>query len=401
MSEDAVSALYARRLREGLATADPAQEDVIRRLDALAAVLSRAPGRWRRRSDALRPLARGLYIHGPVGRGKSMLMDLFFTAAELTGKRRAHFHQFMADIHRRLGVARRANAADPLASVASAIAVETRLLCLDEFVVEDVADAMILARLFTALLAAGVVVVATSNTAPGDLYANGLQRALFLPFIDLLQQRLDVVAIDGAVDHRLARLSGRALWFQPDDAAASAALARLATDFTDGEIPAPLVLDVAGRSFEVPRAAGRAAFFTFDQLCGSALGAGDYLALAQRFAIVFLEHVPCFQPAARNEATRFITLIDQLYEASLPAGRQRRRRAGGPVSRRWTAGLPLPAHRQPPGRDAVAGLFSPGDEFTRHSPAPLAKFTRLMALNRLTRKIPCAKRGATMPGRIR
>ena len=277
------------------------------RLNSLTSGLAQAPRLFRRT-----PPPRGLYIHGGVGRGKSMLMDLFFASAPVTRKKRVHFNAFMLDVHRRLHEARGTGRADPLPLVASQLARETRLLCFDEFQVSDIADAMILARLFTHLLDAGVVVVATSNIPPRDLYAGGLQRALFLPFIALVEQRLDILAIGEGVDYRVHRLAGQRIWFSPDDAGAAAELDRLMAELAGNEPVALLTLDIAGRTLTVPQATTRLARFTFNQLCRAAYGPADYIALASRFEVIVLDRIPLL--TERNETLRFIALIDQLYE---------------------------------------------------------------------------------------
>jgi cell division protein ZapE len=257
---------------------------------------------------------RGLYIYGRVGRGKSMLMDSFFATVESVKKRRVHFFAFMADVHARIH-ARRAEKGDPIAPVAHDIANETTLLCFDEFHVVDIADAMILGRLFTALFAAGVVVVATSNRAPDRLYEGGLQRERFLPFIDLLKERLDVIELDGPRDYRLQRFKGRQVYFTPPDEKAKAALAQAFADLTDGATPERETLIVLGRELEVPRAAKNVAWFTFDALCVKALGPNDYLALAGRYHTFILDGIPKLNFERRNEAKRFNIFIDTLYDA--------------------------------------------------------------------------------------
>ncbi len=267
-----------------------------------------------RRSQPAAEMPKGIYIHGAVGRGKSMLMDLFFETAPAARKRRVHFHAFMAEVHDRAHRMRK-RAGDPIPGLASAVAADAMLLCFDEFQVDNIADAMILGRLFEALLARGVIVVATSNTPPADLYRNGLQRERFLPFIEMLQQRLRVLELAGGEDHRLARLRGRQVYHAPLDADAAAELDRAFRDLTDMEQGVPDILTVRGREIVVPEAARGVARFHFDDLCRKPLGAGDYLALAARFHTVILAGVPALRPENRNEARRFINLIDALYEA--------------------------------------------------------------------------------------
>ncbi|HWE71914.1 MAG TPA: cell division protein ZapE [Stellaceae bacterium] len=257
---------------------------------------------------------KGLYIYGRVGRGKSMLMDAFYATVPGEKKRRVHFFAFMADVHARIH-ARRAEKGDPIGPVAQDIANETTLLCFDEFHVVDIADAMILGRLFAALFAAGVVVVATSNREPDRLYEGGLQRERFLPFIDLLKERLDVIELDGPRDYRLQRFKGRQVYFTPPDEKAKAALAQAFADLTDGATPERETLTVLGRALEVPRAAKNVAWFTFDELCVNALGPNDYLALIGRFHTFILDGIPKLDFERRNEAKRFNILIDTLYDA--------------------------------------------------------------------------------------
>lgn len=261
---------------------------------------------------------RGLYLWGNVGRGKTMLMNLFFDMAPVEKKRRAHFHAFMADVHDRLHRARRANAgglADPVTQVAQGIAAETRLLCFDEFAVTDIADATILARLFSTLLAEGVVVVATSNVEPSRLYEGGRNRDLFLPFIALLQQHMDVLRLAGPVDYRAQQNCTGEVFFTPADERAHAALDALFFALAGVKHGAPATIEVKRRAVFIPQTAGRVARFRFFDVCGRPLAAGDYLALAQRFDAVIVDDAPILAPEQRNEARRFITLVDVLYEA--------------------------------------------------------------------------------------
>jgi cell division protein ZapE len=270
---------------------------------------------------------RGVYLWGPVGRGKSMLMDLFFETAPAARKRRAHFHAFMAEVHGLIDQWRKGDAAarrerfgqhkgdDPIVPTADVIAGEARLLCFDELHVTDIADAMILGRLFEALFARGVTLVATSNRPPGDLYKDGINRELFTPFIDMLKERLEVVFVGGPVDFRLDRLRGERVYFSPFGPAAEAGFEALWRNLLDGAPELGATLDVQGRRLVLPRAAGGLLRTSFASLCAQALGAADYLAIAARFHTVFLEGVPRLSPERRNEAARFTTLIDALYEA--------------------------------------------------------------------------------------
>jgi cell division protein ZapE len=258
---------------------------------------------------------KGLYVYGEVGRGKTMLMDLFFETSAVVRKRRAHFHEFMADVHERIFEARQDKSeADPIQRVARAIADETWLLCFDEFHVTDIADAMILGRLFTQLFERGVVMVATSNLAPDALYKDGLNRSLFLPFIALLAEHCDVVRLEARVDFRLEKLTGLPAWYVPADAQADAALDDAWRRLTGGHVAAPLALRVKSRTIAVPLAAMGAARFSFAQLCGEPLAATDYLRIAHEFHTLVIDHIPVMDYDRRNEAKRFIILIDTLYD---------------------------------------------------------------------------------------
>lgn len=302
---------------------DPEQAAAARALDALQTALEGAPTRgsvlWRMIARKPDP-PRGLYLWGGVGRGKSMLMDLFHGCLRISAKRRVHFHEFMIEVHRRIAIERAREAGDPIAPVARAIADDVRLLAFDEMVVNNSADAMILSRLFRAMWADGVTVVATSNRPPDDLYKDGLNREHFLPFIAEVKARCDVVALNGPIDYRRDRLGSMETWLVPNGAAATAALnaafLRL-TDYTaedDRHVPGEDIPVEGGRTLHVPRALKGVAVFSFRRLCGEARGAPDYLAVARRYHTVIIVGIPRLGPENRNEAARFVTLIDALYE---------------------------------------------------------------------------------------
>ena len=271
---------------------------------------------------------RGLYLWGGVGRGKSLLMDIFFNNTDVTSKRRVHFHEFMAETHDRIAAWRGADEKkrrrhpganpkaleDPIPPVAADIAEDAMLLCFDEFQVTDIADAMLLGRLFEALFAAGVVAVATSNRHPDDLYRDGLNRQLFLPFIALLKSRLEVVHLNALEDYRLSRLVGARVYHAPLGPEADAAMDQAWEAMIAGAREAPETLRIKGRDLVAPRSARGLARFTFPELCEAALGASDYLAVARRYSAVFIDRIPLLSPSQRNEAIRFITLIDAFYE---------------------------------------------------------------------------------------
>jgi cell division protein ZapE len=262
----------------------------------------------------------GVYLWGGVGRGKSMLMDLAFDHIDLQPKRRVHFHEFMIETHHRLRDARRGEEGDPIAPVAEQIAQEARLLCFDEMQVTNPADAMILSRLFGKLLDQGVKVVTTSNRSPRDLYRGGLNRELFLPFIELIDQRMLVAEVNGPTDYRLDRLEGVEVWHVPNGPEATADLSRAFFQLTDypvedrARVPSEQLDVGGGRSIHVPKSLKGVAVFSFKRLCGEPRGAADYLAIARRYHTVIIVGIPVMDPEMRNEAARFITLIDALYE---------------------------------------------------------------------------------------
>ncbi|MBM3570142.1 MAG: AFG1 family ATPase [Alphaproteobacteria bacterium] len=320
------AAEYRRRLDAGALRPDPAQAAAVERLDELHRQLGRL-GAGSAASGLLgrlglvkdQPLPKGLYFHGGVGRGKSVLMDLFFAGAPIANKRRVHFHAFMQEVHRRVFEWRHApqdarETDDPLKPLALRLVGEARLLCFDELDVTDITDAMILGRLFRKMWEKGVVVVSTSNRRPDELYKGGLNRELFLPFIDLLRSNMEVVEIDGGSDYRLRRGRGMQTLFTPLDDAAASGIAATFAELTDGARIEAHALEVMGRQLEVPEAANGVARFDFDRLCRRALGAGDYLAIAKAYRALVLEGVPVLTAEMRNEARRLVLLIDALYE---------------------------------------------------------------------------------------
>lgn len=313
---------YDARLRLGEIELDNAQRDAVSRLDRLALELDQWAHAGRRGASRFLPLfgrAResapcGLYLHGGVGRGKTMLMDLFFDAVPFAPKRRLHFHEFMSEAHERIQRGRATTDGDPVPFVAAEMAAEAGLLCFDEFAITDIADAMILGRLFSGLFARDVVVVATSNVPPERLYWNGLNRQLFLPFIALIEEKLEVMELTSAKDYRLEKLSGRPLYFSPCDARAEAEIGAHWERLTGHHPGEPQVLDVKGRQVRVPCASMGVARFHFDDLCEAPLGSLDYLQIARAFHTLIIECIPVLTPERRNAARRLVHLVDTLYD---------------------------------------------------------------------------------------
>lgn len=318
---------YRALVATGTIEADPAQAEAVEAIAALDTKLAtyeppRKKGFFGRLfgGDKDTQPPKGLYVHGEVGRGKTMLMDLFFESSPVQHKRRAHFHEFMADAHERIYGFRQKIASgalpdeDVITLTANSIFEEAWLLCFDEFHVTDIADAMILGRLFARLFELGTVVFATSNVEPVNLYKGGLNRALFLPFIKQIEDHMDVRKLDSRTDFRMEKLVGVKSWLVPDDAAAKAQLDAAFTKLTGGAQGKSRELVVKGRKLHVPFEAQGVARFTFRDLCEKPLGASDYLKLAHEYHTLFIEHVPMMDYANRNAAKRFISLIDTLYD---------------------------------------------------------------------------------------
>ena len=319
---------YQNLIDRGEIALDPAQLTLARALDRLiddicekriSAKSSSLGWLFAKRRDVRAPV-RGLYIQGGVGRGKTMLMDMFFELVPVRRKRRVHFNDFMADAHDRINHHRQAlkrgevNGDDPIPPVARALADEAWVLCFDEFSVNDIADAMILSRLFSALFAAGIVLVATSNVLPDDLYRDGLNRPLFEPFIRTLKENTQIFTLDGGKDYRLEKLSELPVYITPVDAAAGSRMDATWQAMTRGTQTAASEIVVKGRHVPVPRAAGKAARFSFQELCEKPLGARDYLAIAGKYDTVFIDRIPVLADGKRNEAKRLILLVDTLYD---------------------------------------------------------------------------------------
>ncbi len=326
---NSVSDLYQQRIEGGEIAPDPVQARAVDRLAQLADALSQPTSGGFFGLGRKPEAPEGVYLWGGVGRGKSMLMDLFFHAVSVSPKRRVHFHDFMLDVHafihdwrqldqdarRRHRAHVRGSGDDPIPPAAKHIADSARLLCFDEFHVTSITDAMILGRLFEQLFDRGVVVVATSNRHPDDLYTDGINRQLFLPFIERLKEKLDIMQIDAQKDYRLERLSAAPVYITPLGPEAAAAMDDAFARLSGGARAEPVDIQVQGRTLHAARASHGAARFSFEELCARPLGAADYLALARNFHTVLLENVPVLSKDKRNEAARFVTLIDALYES--------------------------------------------------------------------------------------
>jgi len=315
---------FRNRIAAGELRHDPVQALAVEKLQSLhKALYSYQPGRgpagWKDRFGLGRRQEtppQGLYFYGGVGRGKSMLMDMFFDAAPVKRKRRVHFHAFMQQIHTRLAEYRefKSREADPIPRVAEQVANEASLFCFDEFQVNDITDAMILKRFFESLFAAGVVVVATSNRPPCDLYKDGLQRDQFLPFIDLIEEKMDLLELSGGPDYRLEQMRALDIYIIPDDARARAKLENAFTRLTNGARAHAASIPVQGRDVAIPKAAQGVALVSFDDICGRPLGAADFLEIARRYHTLIIPGIPKMSPENMDKAKRFVTLIDAMYE---------------------------------------------------------------------------------------
>ncbi|QUJ76423.1 AFG1 family ATPase [Sulfitobacter albidus] len=307
-----IRATYDRLVAEGTLKHDPAQEAVMAEFDRIREGLAQPVkrGLFRRAPDPV----RGLYLWGGVGRGKSMLMDLFVDGLGDIPARRVHFHAFMQEIHTALHAARKQGVDDAIAPVAADVVASVRLLAFDEMQITDITDAMIVGRLFEALFAGGVTVITTSNRIPDDLYKDGLNRQIFLPFIELIKDRMVVHELASPTDYRQDRLSGSPVYFTPVDAEARATMQAVWTDLAGGDAT-PLTLHVKGREVTLPRFRNGVGRVGFHALCGLPLGAADYLAVADAVKVLMIDDIPTLGRSNFNEAKRFVTLIDALYEA--------------------------------------------------------------------------------------
>jgi cell division protein ZapE len=308
---------------------DPAQMAVAARLDRIlsdlkehrhAAKTSALGWLFAARKGKKKEAVKGLYVHGSVGRGKTMLMDMFFQMAPVKRKRRAHFHEFMGDVHARIHAHRQklksgeTTQADPVPPVAAELFAEAELLCFDEFTVTDIADAMILGRLFTELFSRGCVLVATSNVEPDNLYKDGLNRGLFLPFVTLLKEYVGIVSLDSPNDYRMEKLNSLPVFMTPLDDRTDAAMNATWNAYAEGRKPSVETIELKGRSIRVPQAVGTMARFGFSDLCSKPLGASDYLAITEKYDTIFVDHIPQMGADRRNEIKRLIILVDALYD---------------------------------------------------------------------------------------
>lgn len=317
---------YRKLIVEGSLHADPEQRAAVEKLQLLHMRLvdyDPAKGKnvalgwlgFGRKAAKQDKALTGLYMYGGVGRGKSMLMDLFYDGAPVSPKRRVHFHAFMQEVQIGIHIARESNVKDPVRVVADEVAEGATLLCFDEFQVTDIADAMVLGRLFEALFRQGVVIVATSNRPPDDLYKDGLNRHVFVPFIEMLKDKVDVHQLDSATDYRLGREEGHQVYFSPLGPDARAGFDAAWARETDGAPDTPLTISIRGRRIVIPRTVEDIGRASFEDLCERPLGPADYLAIAEQFRVFFLDDVPKLSWAQNNEAKRLVTLIDALYEA--------------------------------------------------------------------------------------
>jgi cell division protein ZapE len=315
-----VSRAYAALVAAGELKPDMDQAKAVQALDRFAREAADRKAGLLQRLFGKAEHHRGVYLWGGVGRGKSMLMDLAFDTIAFEPKRRTHFHAFMMEVHERLREARKSEAGDPVIRVAHNIAEEVKFLAFDEMMVTNAADAMIMSRLFTALIDEGVAIVTTSNRPPRDLYKDGLNRELFVPFIDLIEAKMDVLPLNGPTDYRLDRLEGVEVWHVPNGSEATEALSRAFFQLTDypvedrAKVPTEELEVGGGRTLHVPKSLKGVAVFSFKRLCGEPRGAADYLAIARRFHTVIIVGIPVMTREMRNEASRFVTLIDALYE---------------------------------------------------------------------------------------